>query len=80
MKLDLKRQEFLASQREALGRALVDEKAKTQVSTYVLDKTFGVPYPAQKALEAGTQNYTINTLLSYINAIDCELIIRPKNK
>ena len=65
-----------ATDREQLGMILSEIKNNSGISYYKILKECDIPVKAQKTLEKGTANYTIDTLFKFCKCIGATLYIK----
>lgn len=61
--------------REELGKILSEIKNKSEVSYYKVLKDADIPVNAQKSLEKGSANYTIDSLFKFCKSIGAKIYI-----
>ena len=66
--------------REIIGRYLRDTREEKGISLYRVSKSSGLRFETIKAIESGEKNYSIDSLLAYIGAIDVFFYFAPKEQ
>jgi hypothetical protein len=64
--------------REALGQFLKNKADELKLTLYQLEKTTGLQGKQIKAVFDGSENYTIDSLLSIIHALDLYIFFAEK--
>lgn len=64
--------------REVIGRYLRDTREEKGISLYRVSKSSGLRFETIKAIESGAKNYSMDSLLAYIAAIDVFFYFPPK--
>ena len=64
--------------REVIGRYLRDTREEKGISLYRVSKSSGLRFETIKAIESGEKNYSMDSLLAYIGAIDVYFFFSPK--
>ncbi len=59
--------------KKEIGAKLKAKKEKLGLTNYDLMTQNGLSYPSTKAIESGTKSYTIDSFLSYLEAVGMEL-------
>ena len=57
--------------RKKIGEYLKSLREDKGISTYQMTKSHGIQFALIKAIEEGSTNYTIDSFLTYISALDC---------
>lgn len=63
--------------RKEIGEILAKIRNKKNISTYKMVKA-GIRLQTMKAIEKGSSNYTIDTLLLYVDTVDAQIVIKDK--
>lgn len=66
--------------REVIGRYLRDTREEKGISLYRVSKSSGLRFETIKSIESGEKNYSIDSLLAYIGAIDVYFFFSPKEQ
>lgn len=64
--------------REVIGRYLRDTREEKGISLYRVSKSSGLRFETIKAIESGGKNYSMDSLLAYIGALDVYFFFSPK--
>lgn len=73
------RPEILMLAKQKIGEHLKMIREGKGISTYRITKDHNIPFRLIKAIEEGKTNYTIDTFLAYLNAIDCYFYLANKD-
>lgn len=71
--------EILSSARQAIGGHLKTIRIEKGISAYKIKISTGLSFDLIKKIEAGG-NYTMDSFLTYIAAIDCYFFLRDKGE
>lgn len=64
--------------RQQIGEYLKGIRVEKGISTYRMTKEWGLKFEVIQAIEDGSSNYTIDSFLSYIGAIECCFYLESK--
>jgi len=59
-----------------IGKAIEKYRAEKGISKYSIVKSTGLTFPQLSAIEAGANNYTIDSLVTYLTALKLKIDIK----
>jgi transcriptional regulator with XRE-family HTH domain len=68
------KKEIKETARQKVGKCLKSLRKEKRISTYQMTKEYGIRFEAIQAIEAGSSNYTIDSFLTYIDAIGFDIV------
>jgi transcriptional regulator with XRE-family HTH domain len=71
--------EVLKKTREKIGEYLSEVREESGVSYYAIQKQTGLRYEQAKAIESGSENYTIDSLLKMAVSLDLYVFFAPRD-
>lgn len=65
--------------RKLIGESLSEVRKSKSISLYQITKTHGLKFDVIKSIEEGSKNYTIDSFLTYISALNVYFFLEDKD-